>query len=213
MSKSIVNQMKTLLGMEVKFEQMKLDNGTVLEAESFEVDFDVFVLSADGEKIAAPDGEHTLEDGRVLVVKDGVILAINEAASEEEVSEEVVEEEMAVEPEPQAKKVVESTTKETHFSAEQLTELEGLLERMFERHLVSVHGSDGEEKKQEEVKEEPKAEVKAEPKKKAAKKEKMSEEIKHNPEKDVKSFKSNKKNVGYSTKQTIMSKLSKINNK
>ena len=41
----------------------------------------------------------------------------------------------------------------------------------------------------------------------------MSEEIKHNPEKDVKSFKSNKKNVGYSTKQTIMSKLSKINNK
>ena len=208
MNKSVINQIKVLLGMEVKFETMKLENGTVLEAESFEIGWDIFVISEDGEKVAAPDGEYILEDARVVVVKDGAIMSIGAAA--EEVAEEVVEEEMAVEPEAPAKKVVESTTKETHFSAEQITELETLLEVMFERHMVSVHGADGEEQKQVEVKAE---EVKEQPKKKAAKKEKMSEEIKHNPEKDVKSFKSNKRNVGKSTRQTILSKMSKINNK
>ena len=66
MSKNVINQIKTLLGIELKFEQMKLDNGTIIEAESFEVDFDVFVVSESGEKIPAPDGEHTLENGVVI---------------------------------------------------------------------------------------------------------------------------------------------------
>jgi hypothetical protein len=210
MNKSVINQIKVLLGMELKFETMKLENGTTLEAESFEIGWDIFVVSEDGEKIAAPDGEYALEDARVIVVKDGAIMSIGEAEAEE--VEQVVEEEMKVETEAPAKKVVESVTKETHFSAEQITELETMLTLMFERHLVSINGDDKETKEQVDLNaQDVVEEVKVEPKKKSTKKEKMSEEIKHNPEKNVKSFKSNKRNVGQSTRQTILSKMSKIN--
>jgi len=75
---------------EVKFEQMTLENGAVLEAESFEAGNEVFVLSGD-DRVAAPVGEHLLEDGRVLVItEEGVIAEIKEAAAEaEEVEVEV----------------------------------------------------------------------------------------------------------------------------
>ena len=192
---NVINQIKTVLGMDIKLEQMKLADGmTVIEAEIFEQGNDVFVISEDGEKVAAPDGEYPLEDGRVIVVAEGVIQSVNDAVQEEAAAEDVVaeEQELAVEPVKEAKKVVETTSKETHFSAEQITELEILLERMFAKHL--------EMSKEIEVVEEPV-------------KEEMSKEIKHNPEKKVKSFKSIKRNVGYSTKQTILSKMSKINNK
>jgi hypothetical protein len=75
---------------EVKFEQMNLENGAVLEAESFEAGNEVFVISGD-DRVAAPVGEHLLEDGRVLVItEEGVIAEIKEAAAEaEEVEVEV----------------------------------------------------------------------------------------------------------------------------
>jgi hypothetical protein len=75
---------------EVKFEQMTLENGAVLEAESFEAGNEVFVLSGE-DRVAAPVGEHVLEDGRVLVItEEGVIAEIKEAAAEaEEVEVEV----------------------------------------------------------------------------------------------------------------------------
>jgi hypothetical protein len=75
---------------EVKFEQMTLENGAVLEAESFEAGNEVFVLSGE-DRVAAPVGEHLLEDGRVLVItEEGVIAEIKEAAAEaEEVEVEV----------------------------------------------------------------------------------------------------------------------------
>ena len=75
---------------EVKFEQMTLENGAVLEAESFEAGNEVFVISGD-DRVAAPIGEHLLEDGRVLVItEEGVIAEIKEAAAEaEEVEVEV----------------------------------------------------------------------------------------------------------------------------
>lgn len=192
---NVINQIKTVLGMEIKLEQMKLADGmTVIEAEIFEQGNDVFVISEDGEKVAAPDGEYPLEDGKVMVVAEGVIQSVSDAVQEEAAAEDVVaeEQELSVEPVKEAKKVVETTSKETHFSAEQITELEILLERMFAKHLEMA--------KEIEVVEEPV-------------KEEMSKEIKHNPEKEVKSFKSIKSNVGYSTKQTILSKMSKINNK
>ena len=200
MSKNVINQIKTLLGIEIKFEQMKLDNGTIIEAESFEVDFDVFVVSESGEKIPAPDGEHTLENGVVITVANGVIVAVGDAQEPSEEPIEEVEVEASVEGVKEPKKVVESTVKETHFSAEQITELETLLERMFEQHLA----------KSKEVIEE--VEVKSETQEivEEPKKEEMSEVIKHNPEKVAKSFNRIKRNVGYSTKQTILSKLSKI---
>jgi len=81
---------------EVKVEMatMKLAGGVVVEAESFEAGENVFLLGEDDEKVAAPVGEHELEDGRILViVEEGVISEIREAGETEEVVEEVVEEE------------------------------------------------------------------------------------------------------------------------
>jgi hypothetical protein len=68
---------------EVKFEQMTLENGAVLEAEVFEAGNEVFVISGD-DRIPAPVGEHVLSDGRVLVItEEGLIAEIKEAAAEE----------------------------------------------------------------------------------------------------------------------------------
>lgn len=88
---------------EVKVEMatMKLANGIVVEAESFEAGQNVFLIGEDDEKVAAPVGEHELEDGKILVIEEeGVIKEIKDAAEEvaEEVKEEEsVEEEMAEE--------------------------------------------------------------------------------------------------------------------
>jgi hypothetical protein len=74
---------------EVKFEQMALENGAVLEAEVFEAGNEVFVISGE-DRVAAPVGEHLLSDGRVLVItEEGVIAEIKEAAAEAEVEVEV----------------------------------------------------------------------------------------------------------------------------
>ena len=91
---------------EVKVEMatMKLANGIVVEAESFEAGQNVFLIGEDDEKVAAPVGEHELEDGKILVIEEeGVIKEIKEATEEvveeepvaEEESTEMAEEEMA----------------------------------------------------------------------------------------------------------------------
>ena len=83
----------------VELAQAKLDNGTVLEAESFEAGQPIFIVSEE-DRIAVPVGEYQMEDGRILVVaEEGVIGEIKEAAVEEEEAPEVeVEVEAAVEP-------------------------------------------------------------------------------------------------------------------
>ena len=92
----MLNQIKTLLGVEetekVELAQMTLDNGTVLEAEAFEANNEVFIVTEE-EKIALPVGEYTLEDGRVLMVEEeGIIKEISSVETEEV---EAAEEEMA----------------------------------------------------------------------------------------------------------------------
>lgn len=92
----MLNQVKELLGMEVEAEnvelaQMKLENGTVLEAESFEAGGEVFIVTED-ERVAVPVGEYELEDGKMLVVtEEGIIAEIKEGGAEEEAAEEEVE--------------------------------------------------------------------------------------------------------------------------
>lgn len=121
MKSNVINQIKQLLGMEVKLEQMKLSDGvTVLEADSFEAGAEVFVLAED-QKIALPVGEYELEDGKILVVvEEGIIAEIKEAAAqEEEAPMEQPEAEVPVEAEAEVstpKKTVESIIKETFFS-------------------------------------------------------------------------------------------------
>ena len=122
--KSILNKVRTLLGLEVKLETMKLSDGvSMLEAESFEAGQPVFILTEDEQRIALPVGEYELEDMRVLVViEEGVIADVREAAEPEvevevEAPEAEAEVEAAIEPEaPQAKKIVESIVKESFFS-------------------------------------------------------------------------------------------------
>ncbi len=122
-TKETLNKVRTLLGIEVKLEQMKLDNGAILEAEVFEVGAEIFVV-ADEERVALPIGEYVAEDGSTIVVlEEGVIGEIKEAGTEEEapaeeeapVEEEVVEEDLSTET-ATPKKVVESISKETFFS-------------------------------------------------------------------------------------------------
>jgi hypothetical protein len=89
---SILNRILAELSSirEVKFEQMTLENGAVLEAEVFEAGNEVFVVSGE-DRVPAPVGEHILSDGRVLVVaEEGLIAEIKEAAAEE-VEEEKIE--------------------------------------------------------------------------------------------------------------------------
>ena len=123
-SNTILNKVRELLGMEVKLETMKLDdNVTVIEAEAFEADNEVVVVTEDEQKIPLPVGNYNLEDGRVLVVaEEGLIAEVKE--KEEEVKEEEVEvekdepmeEEMSDAPTKEVKKTIESVVKETFFS-------------------------------------------------------------------------------------------------
>jgi hypothetical protein len=121
--KSILNKVRTLLGLEVKLETMLLSDGvSMLEADAFEAGQPVFILTEDEQRIPVPVGEYELEDMRILVViEEGVIAEVREAAEvEEEVEVEApaVEEEVeaATETAPQAKKVIESIVKESFFS-------------------------------------------------------------------------------------------------
>jgi hypothetical protein len=80
----ILNKVRGLLGMEVKLETMKLDdNVTVIEAEAFEADNEVVVVTEDEQKIPLPVGNYNLEDGRVLVVaEEGLIAEVKEKEEE-----------------------------------------------------------------------------------------------------------------------------------
>ena len=120
--KSILNKVRTLLGLEVKLETMMLSDGvSMLEADAFEAGQPVFILTEDEQRIPVPVGEYELEDMRILVViEEGVIAEVREAA---EVEEEVEVEAPAVEEEVEAatetatpKKTIESIVKESFFS-------------------------------------------------------------------------------------------------
>lgn len=141
MKTSVINQIKTLLGMEVKLETMKLADGiTIFEADAFETDKEVFIVTEDEQKIPVPIGEYELEDGRILVVEvEGIIMDVKDAPTTEEVApEDEVAPEVPVAAEavtPSAKKTVESVVKETFFAEiEKLTqeniELKAQLEKL-----------------------------------------------------------------------------------
>jgi len=101
-SSEMLNQIKTLLNIEIKFEEMKLENGTVVEAESFEKGKEIFIKT-DDEKVAMPVGEYILEDSRLLVIEEEGIIADmrevsdevpeKESAEEEEITEDLKDEE------------------------------------------------------------------------------------------------------------------------
>jgi len=117
-----LDQVKKVLGMNIELaEMMTKDGQATLEAEVFEAGAAVFIKTEDDQQIALPVGEYELENDMILVVQEeGVIAEIKEmeAEAEEAPEEEAVAAEEAPEANPVPKKVVESVSKETHFSAE-----------------------------------------------------------------------------------------------
>lgn len=116
----MLNQVKTLLGVEVKLEQMKLENGTVLEADKFEGGNEIFIVTED-ERVALPIGEYVLEDGQTLVIEEEGIIKEMKSEGEEAKDEEVVEE---VEAEEEDKKEMSYATKE------ELAEVKSMVEEI-----------------------------------------------------------------------------------
>jgi hypothetical protein len=172
-AKNQINKIKTLLGLEVKLEQMALGNGTVLEAEVFEAGAEVFIVNED-ERIPVPMGEYELEDGKVLIItEDGIIGEIKDV-SEEAPAEEEAAPEVEVEAEAEAtapKKVVESITKEMFFS-----EIEKLRNEIAELKAANVQEEvELSAETTEEVSEEVQVELSAE----------ETQPLKHNPEGNV----------------------------
>jgi len=122
---TLLNKVRELLGMEIKLEQRKLEDGvTIIEADAFEAEAEVVIITEDEQRIPLPIGDYKMEDGMILVIaEEGIIAEIKEEAAEEEVIEEEAEkeyeekeEEMATEEAKPVKKVVESVSKETYFS-------------------------------------------------------------------------------------------------
>ena len=126
----MLKEIKSVLGIElsedvqetvqeIKLAQMTLENGTIIEAEVFEPEAEVFIVTEE-DRIALPVGEYALEDGMILVVENEGIIKEMKSAEEAPVEEEATEEaEVEVEAEAEAstpKKIVESVSKETFFS-------------------------------------------------------------------------------------------------
>jgi hypothetical protein len=115
---NVLNEIKTLLGMEVNLAQMKLKDGvTIIEADAFEMENAVFIVNGE-ERVPVPVGEYELEDGKILVVAvEGVIAEIKEAVIEEEAPEAEVEVEVEAQAETATpKRIVESVSKEMFFA-------------------------------------------------------------------------------------------------
>jgi hypothetical protein len=82
-SKSVLNKIMTLLSLkEVELTYAKLKDGTIVESPTFDVGEPLEIVSEDGTKSPAPDGEHELalkdESGNEnlikVIVKDGKIV-------------------------------------------------------------------------------------------------------------------------------------------
>lgn len=120
-SNQVLSRVREALGIQVALEQRKLENGTVIEAEKFEAEEPVFIVT-DDEKVALPLGEYKMEDGKTLAVaEEGIISEIVEKVAEQ-VADAPVEEVEAEAETRVAKKIVESTVKESHFAEEVVEE-------------------------------------------------------------------------------------------
>ena len=155
---------------EVKLESMKLENGTTIEAEAFEANQEVFIITED-ERIALPVGEYELEDGRILVVaEEGIIAEVRDAGEEEAPAEEPAQEEATEEVEANEEEMSYATKEELGAAVAEMKEMIEEIKAMM---------SPKEEEMSEEVAEEVKEEVKEV---EMSTDEPAAKPIKHNPE-------------------------------
>lgn len=151
-SQETLSKIMELLNLqdEVKLESMKLENGTTIEAEAFEANQEVFIITEEEEKIALPIGEYTLEDGRILVVaEEGIIAEVKEA-------EEAPEEAPAEEPQAEEVEANEEEEKEEmgYATKEELSAAVAEMKEMIEEIKAMMSPKEMAEEVKEEVKEE-----------------------------------------------------------
>jgi hypothetical protein len=214
-STEMLNQIKTLLNIEVKLEETKLENGTIVSAESFEKDKELFIVT-DDEKVAMPVGEYLLEDGRLVVVsEEGIIGDIREVADEAPQKEteegEEITSDLEEETEPKEKEMAE------------VGDWEGMEKRIqnLEDAIASLKGDkeDKLEEDEEEKEVEMDEDVSRQPKSRTIKEEFSQEEIsepaakpiKHNPEavSETKKVEFAKGNFNTTAMQRVLNKLNK----
>ena len=124
----MINSIKTLLNIEVKLEEMKLENGTVVMADSFEKGKEIFIKT-DDEKVAMPVGEYLLEDGRLVVVEEeGIIADVREVSDEVPAKENEEGEEITSDLEEEKKEEMGYATKEELSSA--VEEMKSMIEEI-----------------------------------------------------------------------------------
>ena len=214
----MLNQIKTLLNIEVKLEETKLENGTIISAESFEKGKELFIVT-DDEKVAMPVGEYLLEDGRLVVVsEEGIIGDVREVADEapqketeegEEITSDLGYDEEQKEEEKEEEKMAD------------VGDWEGMEKRIqnLEDAIADLKG-DKENKMEEEEKEvEMDEDVSRQPKSRTIKEEFSQEEIsepaakpiKHNPEavSETKKVEFAKGNFNTTAMQRVLNKLNK----
>jgi len=137
-TKEKVNEKTQESTEEQKFVDAQLEDGTIVSIEpDIELGAAVAVMTDEG-PVPAPDGQHVLASGMVILTEGGIITDIPEVS--EEVAEEEVEEEMAeeVSKEPTPKSVIERTEIEKKFQAQ--TELIKSLTDKLEKVLSENEG-------------------------------------------------------------------------
>ena len=197
----MLNDIKTLLNIEVNLEDMKLENGTVITTEALEKGNEVFILT-DDEKVAMPVGEYILEDGKLLVIEEEGIIA-----DVRDVSDDVPAKEEATEEKEDMKE--EEDYKEEDKEMADVADWKGMEKRIqnLEDAIADLKG-DKVEKKEEEETEDLTEEVKEEIKEELTA---AAKPIKHNPEGEVKQ----KRNVEFAkgkfntTLDRVLNKLNK----
>jgi len=128
-------KIKELLFGEQQFEQAKLADGTVVVWEGeLGTGTALFVIDEAGTQQAAPDGEHTLEDGTIVTIAGGLVVTVSPKEQEEEeveievenASEKEKKDEMAGEMEMMLEKL-----------AEKVAALETKIEEMSKKEAMS----------------------------------------------------------------------------
>lgn len=97
--KNKLNQIRVVLGLQVKLASEKLKSGVMVEAEEFVPGMDLMVVAEDGSKSPAPAGEHHTESGKKIVVDEaGKIVSVEEVEPESEGAKVEIEVEKAAQP-------------------------------------------------------------------------------------------------------------------
>ncbi len=200
----MLNKVKEILGVElseekeVKLAQAELENGTIIESETFEPGNEIFIVT-DDERVPLPIGNYKLIDGESLIVKEEGIISSIGAVEEEEPTEEVEAEEVKAEEE---KEEMGYATKE---------ELEEVKKVVEEIKAILIP-------KEEEMSEDAETSVKSEEtttKTVYAQKEEMSEveKVNHNPENETeKKMNLYSQKRGNTTLDRVMQKISNFKN-